>query len=245
VSDVDDDDMESAVVCVSSGLSEGDVLSFVDTMEITGMWNSGSGELTLTGSASIGLYVAALQSVTYSSVAASPASMARVVEIVVSDGGASSNVVSRSITIVRVGDTPSVTPSDVTTMEDVDSEVIVIEKNAADTDIGEVTHFQVSGIAGGQVFLVSSGSEVVSGDFIEKSRDDVKVRLNEIAGMVPGGEAMVVTGHSARSILEWADTHGNDCIIVSSHKPGVQDYFLGGTAARVVRYAQCAVHVVR
>lgn len=93
--------------------------------------------------------------------------------------------------------------------------------------------------------LPSYASRYVSGDFIEKSREDVKARLSQIADMVPGGEAMVVTGHSARTILEWAETHDNDCIIVSSHKPGVQDYFLGGTAARVVRYAQCSVHVVR
>lgn len=93
--------------------------------------------------------------------------------------------------------------------------------------------------------LPGYATRYVAGDFIEQSRAEVKNRLDEIAALVPGGEAMVVTGHSARTILEWSETHGNDCIIVSSHKPGVQDYFLGGTAARVVRYAQCAVHVVR
>lgn len=93
--------------------------------------------------------------------------------------------------------------------------------------------------------LPSYATSYVGADFAEKSREGVKKRLTEIAAMVPGGKAVVVTGHSSRTILEWADTHGSDCIIVSSHKPGVQDYFLGGTAARVVRYAQCAVHVVR
>lgn len=93
--------------------------------------------------------------------------------------------------------------------------------------------------------LPSYATRYVADDFIEKSRIDLKKRLTEIAAEVPGGEATVITGHSSRSILEWAETHGTDCIIVSSHKPGVQDYFLGGTAARVVRYAQCAVHVVR
>ena len=36
-----------------------------------------------------------------------------------------------------------------------------------------------------------------------------------------------------------------DLIIIASHKPGLQDYFLGSTAARVVRHASCSVLVVR
>ena len=36
-----------------------------------------------------------------------------------------------------------------------------------------------------------------------------------------------------------------DLIIIASHKPGFQDYFLGSTAAKVVRHAPCSVLVVR
>lgn len=85
----------------------------------------------------------------------------------------------------------------------------------------------------------------VAGDFLEQRREDVTERVEAWAKDVPGGVAAVVTGHSARTILDWAENNKSDCIVVRSHKPGVQDYFLGGTAARVVRYAQCAVHVVR
>lgn len=56
---------------------------------------------------------------------------------------------------------------------------------------------------------------------------------------------VVVTGHSARSILDYAEGHGVDCIVIASHRPGIEDYFLGSTAARVVRHAPCSVHVVR
>lgn len=55
----------------------------------------------------------------------------------------------------------------------------------------------------------------------------------------------VITGHSGRSIVDYADKHGTDCIIVASHRPGLQDYFLGSTASRIVRHAKCAVHVTR
>ncbi len=55
----------------------------------------------------------------------------------------------------------------------------------------------------------------------------------------------VISGHSASSILDWADTNDVDCIVLSSHRPGVSDYFIGSTAARVVRHAQCTVVVLR
>lgn len=52
-------------------------------------------------------------------------------------------------------------------------------------------------------------------------------------------------GHAAQTILDAAETGKHDCVIIASHRPGLQDYFLGSTAARVVRHAQCAVHVLR
>jgi len=52
-------------------------------------------------------------------------------------------------------------------------------------------------------------------------------------------------GRAAHEIIEHAKEYGNDCIIVASHRPDVSDYFLGSTAARVVRHAPCAVLVLR
>jgi universal stress protein F len=55
----------------------------------------------------------------------------------------------------------------------------------------------------------------------------------------------IMSGHAANSILEVAETYSADLIIIASHKPGLSDYFLGSTAARVVRHAQCPVLVDR
>lgn len=55
----------------------------------------------------------------------------------------------------------------------------------------------------------------------------------------------VIDGHAGRAIVEYAEDKGADLIIIASHRPGLQDYFLGSTAARVVRHAQCCVHVLR
>ena len=55
----------------------------------------------------------------------------------------------------------------------------------------------------------------------------------------------VVLGHAYREILEFAQGNDVDCIVIASHKPGFEEFFLGSTAARVVRHAKCAVHVLR
>lgn len=61
----------------------------------------------------------------------------------------------------------------------------------------------------------------------------------------PGIEVKVLEGHAGHSIVDFATETNVDCIVIASHRPGFQDFFLGSTAARVVRHAPCAVHVVR
>ena len=52
-------------------------------------------------------------------------------------------------------------------------------------------------------------------------------------------------GQPANDILTLQGELGSDLIIIGSHRPGLQDYFLGSTASRVVRHAQCPVLVMR
>ncbi|MFU8778711.1 MAG: universal stress protein [Roseovarius sp.] len=49
----------------------------------------------------------------------------------------------------------------------------------------------------------------------------------------------------AASILDEAEESSCDLVMIASHRPGLQDYFLGSTAGRVVRHAQCSVLVMR
>lgn len=79
----------------------------------------------------------------------------------------------------------------------------------------------------------------------QKTRDAALTALKAELGGVANVTPVVVTGHAGRTIVEFAQEHGIDCIVIASHRPGLQDYFLGSTAARVVRHAPCAVHVVR
>ena len=82
-------------------------------------------------------------------------------------------------------------------------------------------------------------------DLMTKRRKEAKAELAKEIVDEKHVEPAMITGHSGRSIVEYAKSHDVDCIIIASHRPGLQDYFLGSTAARVVRHANCAVHVVR
>lgn len=82
-------------------------------------------------------------------------------------------------------------------------------------------------------------------DYLTGSRKSLQADLDQRAAGLPGGRGVVVDGHAGRTIPEWADENGVDCIVIASHRPGLSDYFIGSTAARVVRHAQCSVHVIR
>ncbi len=82
-------------------------------------------------------------------------------------------------------------------------------------------------------------------EVLEARRAEMKKTLAGIAAKMPGATAQLVTGHAGQTIVNFADDHGVDCIILSSHKPGISDFFIGSTANRVVHHAKCSVHVIR
>ncbi len=81
---------------------------------------------------------------------------------------------------------------------------------------------------------------------LEESFESTQTELKAIANA--SGIKMdteVRAGHSYNTILDVAKEKDVDLIIIASHRPGLQDYFLGSTAAKVVRHATCSVLVVR
>ena len=107
VSDVDDTNIESAVVSISSNFSADDVLNFTDQSGIIGSYNSVNGRLTLTGSASLADYQAALQSITYVNTSDNPSDLIRTVTFQINDGDVDSNTVTRDINFTAVNDAPT------------------------------------------------------------------------------------------------------------------------------------------
>ncbi len=83
-------------------------------------------------------------------------------------------------------------------------------------------------------------------DFQKKSLEQAQAALKDIAGASDvKTETNVSVGHPYQTILEVAKDSGAELIVIASHQPGLQDYLLGSTAAKVVRHARCSVLVVR
>jgi nucleotide-binding universal stress UspA family protein len=77
---------------------------------------------------------------------------------------------------------------------------------------------------------------------LKKAQDELQA-IADASGMPM--EALIRSGHSYQTILDVAEEKQVDMIIIASHRPGLQDYFLGSTAAKVVRHAKCSVLVIR
>ncbi|WP_370254976.1 universal stress protein [Nioella sp.] len=88
-------------------------------------------------------------------------------------------------------------------------------------------------------------SAYVSEDAVAQAMAKVRAGLAERIGDATDVTPVIIKGHSGRSITDYARKEGADLIIVGSHKPGLGDYLLGSTSARIVRHAPCTVHVLR
>ena len=80
---------------------------------------------------------------------------------------------------------------------------------------------------------------------VEKAQQTIKTEISNRLTGHEDIEPVILAGHAGREIPDYADKTGADCIVIGSHKPGLEDFFLGSTSARVVRHAKCAVHVLR
>lgn len=81
---------------------------------------------------------------------------------------------------------------------------------------------------------------------IANRRSEAVEALRAIADDAKAAVSVVVRGgHPSSGILEVAEENRCDLIMIASHRPDLRDYFIGSTAARVVRYAQCSVLVSR
>jgi hypothetical protein len=131
VTDIDDVDLESATVTISTGYQNGeDVLGFTSANGITGLWTPGTGVLTLNGVSSVENYQSALRSVTYENIdIGNPTEAERTVSFVVNDGNNDSATVTSTVNVTRTNDPPQITSHDPDPANIVQSETIAISIN--------------------------------------------------------------------------------------------------------------------
>lgn len=97
------------------------------------------------------------------------------------------------------------------------------------------------------VYEVPNGSvsAYIGEDTVIKGYELARKLLEEKVAGLDGVDTAMARGQAYRAIIEYAVKHDFGCIVIGSHKPGLSDYLIGSTAARVVRHAPCAVHVHR
>ncbi|SNT40115.1 hypothetical protein SAMN05421640_3792, partial [Ekhidna lutea] len=153
ITDVDNTQIASAEVFVvqssNNTFVDGDELSFTNTTEITGSYNSTTGVLTLSGSSSLANYAAALNSIEFEYNPPGTANEnTRKITFNVSDGISNSNFINHFITfatstnfppeVIEVNGEPVVGAVDLTTNEDSSVEVC-LTVNDPDGDLVTVT----------------------------------------------------------------------------------------------------------
>lgn len=80
---------------------------------------------------------------------------------------------------------------------------------------------------------------------VQRAGERAMADLRRMVGTQSEVNTVLRHGKPGSAIVDYAREHNCDCIVLASHKPGLSDYFLGSTAARVVRHAPCSVHVMR
>ncbi len=107
VADLDGDQIAGGTVAIGGNWSSDDRLLFTNQNGITGSYNAGSGLLTLSGTASAATYQTALRSVRFENVSGQPSTLQRSIDFRVTDGTATSNQVSTTLTVVSSNTAPS------------------------------------------------------------------------------------------------------------------------------------------
>ena len=170
ITDIDSANITGATVKITANFASGqDVLGFVNQNGITGSYNNLTGELTLTGSATVAQYQTALRSVTYSNTSDNPSLGIRTVSYQVNDGSAAnnmSNVGTATINITAVNDAPIVANGSSSGLEDAASIPVTLTA----TDDGSVASFNLSSLpANGALYLdaamtilVTAGTDIAA-----------------------------------------------------------------------------------
>jgi universal stress protein A len=102
------------------------------------------------------------------------------------------------------------------------------------------------GLEGAPVLVVSESNQSI----FDLVRNEAVSEMLKFAASVPAprGVALsthVESGEPLHAIIEFAETHGSDLLVVGTHgRTGAQRWLLGSVAERLVRLAHCPVLTV-
>ncbi len=163
VADVDNTQLTGATVQLTTNYVNGqDTLSFTDQNGITGVWDAATGTLTLSGTATVAQYQAALRSVTYTNNSEAPSTSARTVRFLVNDGALSSAAATRSITVASVNDAPvaTITPTSYSATEQTNLALQGTGLSISDVDAGSASVQATLSVTSGVLTVLAGSSGV-------------------------------------------------------------------------------------
>ena len=118
---------------------------------------------------------------------------------------------------------------------------------------------QLADMDGAQLDVVTVvpdfGASVVGAYFqdhdVETAKDSAAEKLSAAVEEALGTDVNATVRHVTavgtvyEEVLKVAKLNEATLIVIGAHRPDLKDYLLGPNAARVVRHADCSVHVVR
>ncbi len=82
-------------------------------------------------------------------------------------------------------------------------------------------------------------------EVLANTRKELQEGLRRNTAELPGAKPRLISGSAGRVIVDFANENDIDYIVLASHKPGIENIFIGSTANRVVHHANCSLHMVR
>lgn len=164
ITDVDSANMASATIVIANG-QPGDVLSVAGALPagIIASWNSTTFTLTLTGSASKAAYETALEQVRYSSTSDDPSTTNRIINAVVNDGSADSNVAVATVSVTANNDVPVNTLPAAGWTVDEDAVLSLTGLSVSDPDAGSSVATVTLSVGSGTLAANNAGGVTVTG----------------------------------------------------------------------------------
>ena len=171
--DADDTNLESATVSITNLIDTGAEVLAATTAGTAILASYVAPTLTLTGTDTVANYQQVLRSVTYANTSQNPGAAARSITLVASDGTASSNTVTKTLTVVPVNDAPVLAAGGGSPIFTEDGPPVVVDPGLLATDVDDtnlesatVTITNIldgpAGGAGTNIIAGTVGSEILA-----------------------------------------------------------------------------------
>jgi CSLREA domain-containing protein len=133
----------------------------------------------------------------------------------ISDGNGGTANGTAMIVVAPVGDTPQVTHG--STFAEIQSGLIFINRNANDGP--EVTHFKISGITNGTLYLADGVTQIADGDFITVTQGQAGLRFTPAATSVADGSFNVESSEDGISVASQSGVATSTITVMASAPP--------------------------